>query len=276
MSTSDERTFASAAGVLPQLESLARLANDFFRGIASATPLTAPAASDGIAPALSSFLPLTLRPEAPAVPREARVPFEIAPRLVPDARLTGGIFDAASVRRDFPILEERVHGKPLVWLDNAATTQKPQRGHRPARRTSTSTRTPTSTAPRTRSRRAPPTPTKARARRCAASSTRRSTQEIVFVRGATEGINLVAQSWGRAQHRRRRRDRHHAGSSTTPTSCPGSCSAPRRARGCASRRSTTAARSSSTSTRSSSARARGWSRSRRSRTRSAPSRPRAR
>src|SRR6202044_2286224 len=35
-------------------------------------------------------------------------------------------FDISSVRRDFPILNERVNGKPLVWLDNAATTQKPQ------------------------------------------------------------------------------------------------------------------------------------------------------
>ena len=55
------------------------------------------------------------------------------------------------------------NGRPLVWLDNAATTQKPQCGHRPPLATSTSTRTRTSTAPRTRSRRARPTPTKARA-----------------------------------------------------------------------------------------------------------------
>jgi len=34
--------------------------------------------------------------------------------------------DIGSVRRDFPILNERVNGHPLIWLDNAATTQKPQ------------------------------------------------------------------------------------------------------------------------------------------------------
>jgi cysteine desulfurase / selenocysteine lyase len=34
--------------------------------------------------------------------------------------------DVSLLRRDFPILERRVHGKPLVYLDNAATTQKPQ------------------------------------------------------------------------------------------------------------------------------------------------------
>ena len=35
-------------------------------------------------------------------------------------------FDAAIVRRDFPILDQTVHGKPLVYLDNAATAQKPR------------------------------------------------------------------------------------------------------------------------------------------------------
>ncbi|TXI30745.1 MAG: aminotransferase class V-fold PLP-dependent enzyme, partial [Nitrosomonas oligotropha] len=35
-------------------------------------------------------------------------------------------FDVNAIRRDFPILKELVHGRPLVWLDNAATTQKPQ------------------------------------------------------------------------------------------------------------------------------------------------------
>src|SRR3954451_15551733 len=39
---------------------------------------------------------------------------------------TASGFDAEAVRRDFPILRERVNGRPLIWLDNAATTQKPQ------------------------------------------------------------------------------------------------------------------------------------------------------
>ncbi len=42
------------------------------------------------------------------------------------ANLPAEPFDAASIRRDFPILQERVNGKPLIWLDNAATTQKPK------------------------------------------------------------------------------------------------------------------------------------------------------
>src|SRR6202042_2778103 len=37
-------------------------------------------------------------------------------------------FDVNEIRRDFPILQERVNGKQLVWLDNAATTQKPRAG----------------------------------------------------------------------------------------------------------------------------------------------------
>src|SRR5215216_7080200 len=36
------------------------------------------------------------------------------------------MFDAEAVRKDFPILQRRVHGHPLVYLDNAATTQKPR------------------------------------------------------------------------------------------------------------------------------------------------------
>ena len=42
---------------------------------------------------------------------------------LPPAR---GGFDAHALKREFPILQERVHGKQLVWLDNAATTQKPR------------------------------------------------------------------------------------------------------------------------------------------------------
>ncbi|KVD53661.1 hypothetical protein WI86_00125 [Burkholderia ubonensis] len=43
--------------------------------------------------------------------------------------LAGGAhppFDVNAIRRDFPILQERVNGKPLIWFDNAATTHKPQ------------------------------------------------------------------------------------------------------------------------------------------------------
>src|SRR5208337_3199023 len=48
------------------------------------------------------------------------------PQGLANLGISSGPFDVQAIRRDFPILSERVHGKPLVWLDNAATTQKPQ------------------------------------------------------------------------------------------------------------------------------------------------------
>ena len=128
----------------------------------------------------------------------------------PAAGITGvRPFDPYAIKRDFPILQQNVNGRPLVWLDNAATTQKPQSGDRSPRRTSTSTRTPTSTAPRTRWRRARPTPTRRRATRCArfinAPSPERSSSCAARPRASTSSPRL-----GRPQRRGGRRDRHHA------------------------------------------------------------------
>ena len=111
--------------------------------------------------------------------------------------LGGNAFDPYVVRRDFPILEERVHGgKRLVWLDNAATTQKPRAvidrmSYFYAHENSNVHRAAHTLAARS-------TDAFERAR----ESARRfinapSAKEIVWVRGATEGINLIAQSWGR-------------------------------------------------------------------------------
>jgi cysteine desulfurase/selenocysteine lyase len=105
-------------------------------------------------------------------------------------------FDVNLIRRDFPILSERVNGRPLIWLDNAATTQKPQSVidrlsyfyqhensniHRAAHELAA---------------RATDAYEKARdiVRRFINAS---SAGEIVFVRGTTEAINLVAATWGR-------------------------------------------------------------------------------
>ena len=102
------------------------------------------------------------------------------------------------MRRDFPILSERVNGRELVWLDNAATTQKPtavidrlkfyyehenSNVHRGAHELAARA-TDAYEAAREKVR---------------GFLNARSADEIVFVRGATEAINLVAQSWGR-QH----------------------------------------------------------------------------
>ncbi len=111
--------------------------------------------------------------------------------------LGGNAFDPYRVRKDFPILEERVHGgKRLIWLDNAATTQKPRAvidrlSYFYAHENSNVHRAAHALAARATD-----------AYENARESVRRfinapSTKEIVWVRGATEGINLVAQSWGR-------------------------------------------------------------------------------
>ncbi len=107
-------------------------------------------------------------------------------------------FDVERIREDFPILKQRIHGKPLVYLDNAATTQKPRlvvdairdfyckdcsnihRGvHELSQRATRSYED-----------------ARVKAQRFIGA---RDWREIVFVRGTTEAINLVAQSYGR-QH----------------------------------------------------------------------------
>jgi cysteine desulfurase/selenocysteine lyase len=109
-------------------------------------------------------------------------------------------FDVQSVRRDFPILAERVNGKPLVWLDSAATTQKPRAvidrlSHFYEHENSNVHR-----AAHTLAARATDAYEQSRqiVQRFLGA---RSPREIVFVRGATEGINFVANSWGRANLR---------------------------------------------------------------------------
>ncbi len=106
-------------------------------------------------------------------------------------------FDAAALRADFPILQQEVNGKPLVYLDNAATTQKPEaviqavadyyrrdnsNVHRGAHALSDRATV---------------------AFEAARESVARfigspAAQQLLWTRGTTEGINLVAQSWGRS------------------------------------------------------------------------------
>jgi len=105
-------------------------------------------------------------------------------------------FDVDTIRRDFPILQERVHGRPLVWFDNAATTQKP---NAVIDRLSYFYRHENSNIHRAAHELAArATDAYERARRLVQQFLgAASPEEIVFVRGATEAINLVAQSWGR-------------------------------------------------------------------------------
>jgi len=104
-------------------------------------------------------------------------------------------FSWESLRNDFPILDQKVHGQPLIYLDNAATTQKPRavldaldhfyehdnsnvhRGlHELSRRATNGF--------------------EAARERAAQFINARESGEIIFTRGTTEGINLVAHSWG--------------------------------------------------------------------------------
>jgi cysteine desulfurase/selenocysteine lyase len=105
-------------------------------------------------------------------------------------------FDVEKVRGDFPVLKQKVHGKPLVYLDNAATSQKPlavieairkfyevdcaniHRGVHELSQRST----------------AAYEQTRVKVKQFLNARTK---NELIFVRGTTEGINLVASSWGR-------------------------------------------------------------------------------
>jgi cysteine desulfurase / selenocysteine lyase len=105
-------------------------------------------------------------------------------------------FDLARVRADFPILAQPIHGHPLVYLDNAATTQKPRAVFAALESVYTTSYGNVGRGVHTLTQRATE----------AYENARRTVQrflgapraeEVVFVRGATEALNLVAQSWGR-------------------------------------------------------------------------------
>ncbi len=144
--------------------------------------------------------PAAPTPPAPPAPRTSALTFgafEIVPTGDTSIRSLGNApFDASALKREFPILNERVRGKRLVWLDNAATTQKPQTvidrlSHFYEHENSNIHRAAHTLAARATD-----------AYESARESVRRfikapSAKEIIFVRGTTEGINLVAQTWGR-------------------------------------------------------------------------------
>jgi len=146
--------------------------------------------------------PVTPKVDAPStLPTPVVNSFEFQPKVVPDLGVAKRPLDPRLLRRDFPILEERVHGRQLVWLDNAATTQKPNAvidriSYFYRHENSNIHRAAHALAARATD-----------AYESAREKTRRflnasSTKEIIFVRGTTEGINLIAQSWGRRNVRK--------------------------------------------------------------------------
>ena len=106
--------------------------------------------------------------------------------------------DVQQARQDFPVLHQQVNGKPLVYLDNAATTQKPREVIEALDRYYSRDNANVHRGVHTLSQRATDAFESAR------SEVRRflnakEDREIVFVRGATEAINLVAATFGRHQ-----------------------------------------------------------------------------
>jgi cysteine desulfurase/selenocysteine lyase len=103
--------------------------------------------------------------------------------------------DWSTLRADFPILDQKVHGQPLVYFDNAATTQKPRAVLEALRAYYERDNANVHRGIHELSNRATAGFEAARAR-AAKFINARSADEIVFTRGTTEGINLVAQAWG--------------------------------------------------------------------------------
>lgn len=106
-------------------------------------------------------------------------------------------YDVAKLREDFPILRQTVNGKPLAYLDNAATTQKPTAVIDCIRRVYENDYSNVHRGVHTLSQRSTDLFEGAREKLQQFLNAKHS-HEIVFVRGTTEAINLVAQSFGRS------------------------------------------------------------------------------
>jgi cysteine desulfurase / selenocysteine lyase len=105
-------------------------------------------------------------------------------------------FDVPAIREDFPILRQKIHGKPIAWLDNAATTQKPQSVIDAISHFYQEDYSNIHRGAHTLAARATDAYEKAR-EKVQTFLGASSSKEIVFVRGTTEAINLVAQTYGK-------------------------------------------------------------------------------
>ncbi len=191
---------------IPGEREFARPANatdGYSHGIPTRADLYAPQVAGGVLPnadlkqlATPGFLnglnplePLNVSPSLASIPAEIPASSSVG-------SMASAPFDVNAIRRDFPILQERINGRQLIWLDNAATTQKPQAvidrlAYFYAHENSNVHRAAHTLAARS-------TDAYEAARKKTARFLNAPGQEnIIFVRGATEAINLVAQSWGR-------------------------------------------------------------------------------
>jgi cysteine desulfurase / selenocysteine lyase len=106
-------------------------------------------------------------------------------------------YDVERVRADFPILSRRINGRPLAYLDSAASTQRPRAVLDAVEHYETQLHANVHRGVHTLSQLATDAfeAARERARRYLNAA---STREVLFVRGTTEGVNLVAQTWGRS------------------------------------------------------------------------------
>jgi cysteine desulfurase/selenocysteine lyase len=109
---------------------------------------------------------------------------------------TAAPLDVVAIRRDFPVLAQMIRGKPLTYLDNAASSQRPRSVIDAISHYYETTHANVHRGVHTLSQQATELYEGAR-ERARRFINARSTREIVFVRGTTEAINLVAQSYGR-------------------------------------------------------------------------------
>ncbi len=107
------------------------------------------------------------------------------------------MFDIEKIRGDFPILDQQVYGKPLAYLDNAATTQKPQCVIDTINHYYACDNANVHRGVHALSERATADYEAAR-QRIASFFNARDKREVIFTRGTTESINLIAASWGGA------------------------------------------------------------------------------
>jgi len=204
---------------LPDEKMLARMANEFFAALpglqpvpavqpASAVPAVQPATAAQPATAVQQATAVSAIQPAAAISAAQRAgpSFYFLDYLPPGTGHAGPApefpagarqpFNVNAVRRQFPILSERINGRQLVWLDNAATTQKPQAvidrlGYFYSHENSNIHRAAHALAARA-------TDAYEGARSAVADFIGApSADSVVFTRGATEAINLVAQAWGR-------------------------------------------------------------------------------
>lgn len=191
------------------VEALKKVAEHFYAQIPPFSPSGTSGNSIPTPPRPASILPLSEPDLLPAFAdessashspvRETPEPsfYFLSPPAVKNLGLESGApFDVSAIRQDFPILHQKVNGKPLIWLDNAATTQKPQSVIDALSLFYQRDNSNIHRAAHTLAARATDAYEGAREKvqRFIGAG---SASEIIFARGTTEAINLVAQTWGR-------------------------------------------------------------------------------